>query len=162
MAVKCGNMWQRAWNHECPVLSCSALSILNLTEQYIWELRGCSLRTNSFFKEFKTGGRIIVMQSLEEYILGHQTTLIIFDICKALGSVQSAFWFIITSDPCLISTRRTGGFFVCVLISSFTSTQVQRGGMTWPEFHVQQVVNQGFKPESPRSKSKLRWGILTP
>jgi len=116
MAVKCGNMWQRAWNNECRVLSCSALyiSILNLTKQCIWELRGCSLRTNSFFKEFKTGGRIIVMQSLEEFILGHQTTLIIFDICKALGSVQSAFWFIITSDPCLNKEDRVFCLFVCV------------------------------------------------
>ena len=135
MAVKCGNMWQRAWNHECPVLSCSALyiSVLDLTEQCIWELRGCSLRTNSFFKEFRTGGRIIAMQSLEEYILGHQTTLIIFDICKALGSVQSAFWFIITSDPCLISTRRTGVFF-CLFFNLFLykySGSERRHDLAW-------------------------------
>ena len=75
------------------------------------------------------------MQSLEEFILGHQTTLIIFDICKALGNVQSAFRFIITSDPCLNKEDRVFCLFV-FLISSFTNTQVQRGGMTWPEFHV--------------------------
>lgn len=86
------------------------------------------------------------MQNPDNHILGHQTVLIIFYICKTLDIVQSAFRSIIMPDPCLISTQKIGAsFFFFFNLFYQQQTQVQRVVMTQPPLPPPASGELGFK-----------------